>query len=122
MAYNKQLVPTPETARHVSCRFLGRRGTAARYQAIAEGLNHAISVRAQDVFISLVEVKKKTGRLETASPNMPPSPSFKSFCAFTGTGRRGVQSLNLRKRGRENPIRLFISVIVAVRVNVYRPL
>lgn len=29
-AHNKQLVPTPETARHVSCDVRGRRGTAAR--------------------------------------------------------------------------------------------
>jgi hypothetical protein len=28
---NQQLVPTPETARHVSWGFRGRRGTAARY-------------------------------------------------------------------------------------------
>jgi len=28
---NKQLVPTPETARHDSCWVRGRRGTAARY-------------------------------------------------------------------------------------------
>ena len=31
----------------------------ALYQAIAEGLNKAVSVNTQDVFISLVEVKKE---------------------------------------------------------------
>jgi hypothetical protein len=31
-ALNKQLVPTPGTARHVSCHFRGRRGTATRYE------------------------------------------------------------------------------------------
>lgn len=31
----------------------------ALYQAIAEGLNKAISVKIQDVFINLVEVKKE---------------------------------------------------------------
>jgi hypothetical protein len=30
MLSNPQLVPTPGTARHVSCGFRGRRGTAAR--------------------------------------------------------------------------------------------
>jgi phenylpyruvate tautomerase PptA (4-oxalocrotonate tautomerase family) len=39
------------------------------YQTIAEGLNKEAGVRLEDVFISLVEVKKKTGHSAAALPS-----------------------------------------------------
>jgi 4-oxalocrotonate tautomerase len=41
------------------------------YKAIAEGLQKAVGLKPQDVFISLVEVRKKTGRSVTVSLSTP---------------------------------------------------
>jgi hypothetical protein len=41
------------------------------YKTIAERLNAELAVRLEDVFINLVEVKKKTGPSAMASPSTP---------------------------------------------------
>ena len=43
----------------------------AFYQAVADGLHERVGLRREDVFISLVEVKKEAGRSATASHSTP---------------------------------------------------
>ena len=62
----------------------------AFYKAVATGLHQRLNLRLQDVFISLVEVKKETGRSVTERRNTPRRRSAE-HCICARTLRQAVR-------------------------------